>query len=138
MNPQNDKRDFEVFFDSKCPLCRREIEWLRRLDRQQRILFTDIVDPAFDPSSIGRTREELMAQIHGRLPNGEWSVGVETLRRLYWAVGFHKLVAFSRWPIVRQGLSVGYWAFAKIRPRLQRSGGASDFCPGGNCHLVEK
>lgn len=48
---------------------------LSRSDRDSRILFTDISDPGFDPSGTGRSWDELMARIHGRLPDGElWRV----------------------------------------------------------------
>lgn len=46
-------QDVEVFFDGQCPLCRREIDWLRRMDSQQRIAFTDISEPTFSPSAQG-------------------------------------------------------------------------------------
>ncbi len=38
---------FEVFYDGDCPLCKREIGMLRRLDRRRWVRFTDIADPAF-------------------------------------------------------------------------------------------
>ncbi len=108
----------EVFHDGACPLCAREMRWLRRLDRHQRIRFTDISDPAFDPASTGLTFETLMARIHGRLPDGPVIEGVEVFRQLYAAAGFAKLAAFSRWPGVAQVMSAGYWLFAKNRLRL--------------------
>ncbi|MCA9152358.1 MAG: DUF393 domain-containing protein, partial [Planctomycetales bacterium] len=36
----------EVFYDGDCPLCKREIGFLQRRDRQGRIRFTDIANPA--------------------------------------------------------------------------------------------
>jgi predicted DCC family thiol-disulfide oxidoreductase YuxK len=109
---------FEVFHDGACPLCAREVAVLRRLNRRGRILFTDIADPAFAPSSVGRTQEELMAKIHGRLPSGDLVEGVEVFRQLYTAVGFGPLVSLTRLPGVRHALDVGYRLFAKNRLRL--------------------
>lgn len=109
----------EVFFDGACPLCRREIALLRRLDGgRSRIRFTDIDAPGFDPTPIGQTRAELMARIYGRLPDGSLVTGVEVFRRLYAAVGFGPLVALTRLPGIRQVLDAAYAVFAKNRLRL--------------------
>ena len=110
--------EVEAFYDGGCPLCQREIGWLRRLDRQQKIRFTDIDDPTFQPQAVGKSYEELMARMHGRLPDGTWIEGVEVFRRLYAAVGFRRLAAVSRWPLIAQLLAVGYALFARNRGRL--------------------
>lgn len=107
----------EVFYDGECPLCRREIGWLRRLDRAHRIRFTDIADPAFDPATAGRSLTQLMDRIHGRLPDGSIIEGVEVFRRLYSAVGWRWPVAVSRWPVVRYALDAAYSLFARNRLR---------------------
>jgi hypothetical protein len=70
----------EVFFDGGCPLCAREMNWLRRRDKSHRIKFTDIHDRGFDPGDHGKPLGELMAQMHGRLPDGTWPRGVEVFR----------------------------------------------------------
>ncbi len=110
--------DIQVFFDGDCPLCRREIGLLRWLDRRGRIAFEDIAAPGFEPGPLGRTQEELMASIHGRLPDGTWIDGVEVFRRLYAAVGLGPLVALSRLPGVSGGLDLAYRLFARNRLRL--------------------
>jgi predicted DCC family thiol-disulfide oxidoreductase YuxK len=76
--------EMEVFYDSACPLCMREIHWLRGLDRAKRIHFTDIASESFDASTLGISWSELMDRIHGRLPDGSIVEGVEALhgRRL--------------------------------------------------------
>ncbi|MCL4204143.1 MAG: DUF393 domain-containing protein [Pirellulaceae bacterium] len=107
--------DIEVFFDGDCPLCRREIAALGRLDRRNRIRFTDIADAGFSPELYGKSMSQLMAQIHGRLPDGSWVVGVEVFRRLYSAVGLSWLVAATRLPVVSPILEFGYRQFAKRR-----------------------
>jgi len=110
--------DVEVFFDGQCPLCVREINMLRRLDRAGRIRFTDIADPAFDPASTGRTFEQLMDRIHARLADGTIIEGVEVFRRLYTAVGFGPIVAITRLPGLSWLLDQGYRLFAKNRLKL--------------------
>lgn len=110
--------DVEVFFDGGCPLCRREIDMLRRRDRRGRIQFTDITAPGFQAADVGKTFDELMARMHGRLPDGGWIEGVEVFRRLYSAIGFGPLVVLSRLPGISQILDLGYAVFAKNRLRL--------------------
>lgn len=117
---------FEVFFDGECPLCRREIEMLRQLDRRGGIAFTDIAAPGFDPSAVALSHAELMARIHGRTADGTIVEGVEVFRRLYAAVGFGPLVALSRVPPIGWVLDAGYRWFAKNRLRLTgRCGGVT-------------
>lgn len=125
--------EIEVFFDGACPLCKREIDWLRKKDADRRILFTDISDPDFRSESTGRTYQELMARIHGRLPDGKLIEGVEVFRRLYSAVGYHRLVSLSRLPVIRTCLDLGYRVFAPIRTRLP-----GRHCRGGHCSTANK
>jgi predicted DCC family thiol-disulfide oxidoreductase YuxK len=108
----------EVFFDGECPLCAKEIAFVRRLDRSSRVLFTDIAAPGFDAASIGRTQDDLMARIQARNPDGSFIEGVEVFRRMYAAVGLSPLVALTRLPGITQLLDAGYRWFAKNRLRL--------------------
>ena len=86
----------------------------------------DASGPAFDGARPGRSFDELMGEIHGRLPDGTWITGVEVFRRLYGAVGFRWLVAVSRWPGVRPALDAAYRLFA--RHRLHLTGRCTDQC----------
>jgi len=108
----------EMFYDGDCPLCVREARMPGRLDRNERILFTNIASPEFDGSSLGKTQGELMAEMHGRLADGTWVTGVEVFRRLYSAVGFGPAVWLTRLPMITQLLDIGYRVFAKNRLRL--------------------
>ena len=109
---------FEVFFDGDCPLCLREIKLLRLMDRKKRIVFTDISDASFSPESIGKSMDELMARIHGRLPDGTLIEGVDVFRHLYSAVGLRPLVAITRLPGITKMLDLGYVWFAKNRLKI--------------------
>lgn len=111
----NDQRGdrFEVFFDGECPLCKREIDMVRRMDKQGKLILTDIADPGFKPP--GLELDTLMREIHGRRSDGSFVIGVEVFREIYSRVGYRPLVAPTRWPIVRHVLNLGYWGFAKLR-----------------------
>jgi predicted DCC family thiol-disulfide oxidoreductase YuxK len=108
----------EVFFDGGCPLCLREINMLRRWDRKNRIRFTDIDAPEFHAEVLGKTQDDLMAHIQGRLADGTWIRGVEVFRELYSAVGLGWLVQLTRLPVLSHMLDWGYSLFAKNRLRL--------------------
>lgn len=105
----------EVFYDGDCPLCIREINMLRRLDKQNKIRFTNIADPEFDATTTGVTWQALMDRIHGRLPDGTLIEGVEVFRQLYSAVGFEPIVKITRWPGISHLLDWAYKVFAKNR-----------------------
>jgi predicted DCC family thiol-disulfide oxidoreductase YuxK len=120
---------FEVFYDGDCPLCKREIGLIRRMDRRRRILFTDIADPLFRPETVGKTMDELMAQIYGRLPDGSLVTGVEVFRRLYGAIGVGPVVWLSRLPGISGLLDWSYRIFARNRLRF------TGRCAGGVCKV---
>jgi predicted DCC family thiol-disulfide oxidoreductase YuxK len=122
MNPE-----VEVFFDGECPLCTKEIAFVRRLDTRARIRFTDIAAPDFDAHTIGRTHDDLMARIHAQLPDGTLIEGVEVFRRMYAAAGLGPVVALTRLPGVVQLLDASYRWFAKNRLRL------TGRCDDGTC-----
>ena len=82
------------------------------MDVNNRLTLTDIAHENFDPQTVGKPLDTLMREIHGRHDDGNWVVGVEVFREIYGRVGFGKLTALSRWPIVRSILNVGYACFA--------------------------
>ena len=128
MNMNHRDYEVEVFYDGQCPLCLREIRMLRWMDRKQRILFTDISREGFSPEAYGKDMDELMGEIHARLPDHTWITGVEVFRRLYSAVGFKTLASLTRLPIVSGLLDFGYNVFAKNRLRLTGRCSASGEC----------
>jgi len=120
-----------VLYDGDCPLCTREIEMLRRRDPEGRAArFEDIAAPGFDPARYGKTRAELMARIHGVLPDGRLVEGVEVFRRVYAAVGLGWLVRPTGWPLLRPAFDAAYRWFARNRLRLT---GRSDACTPEAC-----
>jgi predicted DCC family thiol-disulfide oxidoreductase YuxK len=120
-----------VLYDGDCPLCRREIRLLQRLDRGRgRLQFEDIAAADFQPGAYGLDAAASMARIHGVLPDGSVVEGMEVFRRAYAAVGLGWLLAPTRWPGLRGLADRAYRVFA--RNRLRWTGRASE-CESGSC-----
>lgn len=109
----------QLFFDGDCPLCGREVAWLKKRDQHDLIRATDISTPGFEPP-CGLTIEKMMSRIHARLPCGEVIEGVDVFRHLYTIVGLGWWVPASRLPGVRQLLDLAYRVFARYRRPLGR------------------
>jgi predicted DCC family thiol-disulfide oxidoreductase YuxK len=107
-----------VLYDGDCPLCSREIRFLEKRDRGcGRIRFDDIAEPSFDPAVYGLDARQVMARIHGVLPDGTVVEGVDVFRRAYAAVGLGWLMAPTRWPGLRRLAELAYRTFARNRLR---------------------
>lgn len=104
---------FEVFFDGQCPMCKLEIAMVRKRDKHNRLILTDIAAPDFEATD--RPLNTLMREIHGRYPNGKYVTGVEVFREIYQRTGFGKLYAPSKLPVIRLIYDLGYKVFAWLR-----------------------
>ena len=111
-------QQLSVFFDGDCPLCRREIDWLRRRDVQGRVAFVDIGAPDFEASDYPRTQDELMAEIHGQRADGAWLTGVDLFAELYQLTGLPFLSWLFSNRLLYPLLNFSYRLFARNRLRL--------------------
>lgn len=110
---------FKILIDGGCALCAREATLLEKLDRERgRLVMENIADPDFDPSRYGKTYEQVMAHIHGVLPDGTVIEGMEVFRRAYAAVGWGWLLAPTALPVLRPVFDALYRLFARIRLKL--------------------
>ncbi len=108
----------EVWFDGDCPLCRREIALMRRLDRRGRIVFTDV---ATGQGVCPIDRAELLARFHAR-EDGRLVSGAEAFAAMWRVIPLlAPLGRLARNRAVLAGLERLYLAFLKIRPSLQRA-----------------
>jgi predicted DCC family thiol-disulfide oxidoreductase YuxK len=124
---------FKLLYDGECPFCRREVRWLRRLDRQGHLAFEDISSPEVEPERHSVSREELLGVIHGVFPDGRIVRKVEVFRQAYRAVGLGWLLAPTGWPALRLVFDGLYSLFARYRVPLGRLFGRS--CGSGTCEV---
>ncbi len=119
-----------VFFDGACPICAREIAFMKRLDRRRHLTFCDFSHPDYDAASIGVAPAELGRVIHARWADGSVITGVEVFRAMWEAVGLGLLAKLSRLSVVEPLVLKAYAWFARNRLRLT---GRSHACTGDVC-----
>src|SRR4051794_7735079 len=124
---------FKVLYDGECPFCRLEARWLGKLSRSGQLVLEDIADPDFDPAAYHTTLPDLMGSLHGAFPDGRMTLGMETFRNAYRAVGLGWLLAPTGWPVLRPIFDFCYLLFARYRVRLGGLFGRS--CANDRCSL---
>ena len=123
----------KLLYDGDCPLCVKEIGFLRRRDRQDRLAFEDITQPGFDAAAFGLERPALDAEMHAVLPDGRVLRRVAVFREAYRLVGLGWLVSWTAWPGFAQIADLGYSVFARYRVRIGRLFGRT--CDDGSCSI---
>ena len=110
--------DLIVWYDGGCPLCRREIAWMRRLDRRRSIDFIDV--SAASPQACPLDRTELLARFHAS-ESGRLLSGAAAFAAMWRAIPLLRPLGLAaRSPRVLSALEAVYRVFLRIRPRLQR------------------
>jgi predicted DCC family thiol-disulfide oxidoreductase YuxK len=126
----------KLLYDGNCPICRREVQWLKRRDRKENLLLEDIADPAFRADRHGLTQEAVMGAIHGIRSDGSVLRGMAVIREAYRAIGMGWIMAPTGWPIVRPITDWLYRVFARNRLRL--GGFFGHGCDGDSCRMKGK
>ena len=105
-----------VWFDGGCPLCRREIALMHRLDRRQAITFLDVDDGTI---ACPLDRGEMLARFHAS-ENGEVLSGAAAFAAMWRAIpALRPLGLLARAPGVLPVLEGLYRLFLKARPAMQ-------------------
>lgn len=107
----------EVWFDGGCPLCRREIALMRRLDRRGAITFTDVSD---GQGACPIDRADLLARFHAR-EAGVMLSGAAAFAAMWRAIPLLRpLGLMARNKTLLTLLERLYVVFLRIRPGLVR------------------
>lgn len=105
-----------VWHDGGCPLCRREIDLMRRLDRKGAITFIDASDGAnVCPVDRSRMLERFHASEDGRMLSGGAAFAA-----MWRAIPvLRPLGQIARVPLALKMLETAYLGFLRVRPQLQ-------------------
>jgi predicted DCC family thiol-disulfide oxidoreductase YuxK len=119
-----------VLYDHACPMCRAEMQRLKRRDTTDRLRLVDIVDKDFRAEAWGFSAQSLADALHARAPDRRWLIGMAAIRHVYAQVGLGWLLAPTGWPLVGRMFDRLYAWIARNRMWVSRAWGAN--C-GGAC-----
>ncbi len=111
-------RNVKVWYDSKCPLCEREIALMRRLDTEGAIDFVDVYSARECPLEPAA----LLQRFHAQESDGPLVSGAAAFAAMWRAIPrLRWLGRAAAWPPLLWLLERAYRLFLLIRPRLQRA-----------------
>jgi predicted DCC family thiol-disulfide oxidoreductase YuxK len=110
----------ELLYDGACPLCVREVNFLKTKDADRGLVsFVDIDRADYDPAAhAGISFETAMGRIHAILPDGTIVKNVEVFRRIYEILGIGWVYAITRIPAIEYIANLLYGIWADLRLRL--------------------
>ena len=118
-----------LLFDGACPLCMREVRFLKVRDLNKRIAFVDIDAQEYAAADHGGiTYREAMGRIHALRADGTVLQDVEVFREAYRLVGLGWVYAPTRWPLIGPLVNGIYRLWASQRLRLTRRPGLDQLC----------
>lgn len=117
----------DLLYDSECPICQMEVDFLQKRDIHNRIRFTDLSSPNYNPEEHGNVSfEKGMRKIRAVLPDKTVITGVEVFRRTYEAIGLGWMFEITKLPIIGQAADALYDIWAENRLRITGRGDLAD------------
>ena len=110
--------ELTLLYDGGCPLCLREVSFLRRRDEHKRLAFVDVDAADYKPEAwAGISYRQAMARIHAIRPDGTVLINVAVFREAYRLIGLGWLYAPTTWPGVRPLVNrlYDFWASRRLQ-----------------------
>jgi predicted DCC family thiol-disulfide oxidoreductase YuxK len=126
--------ELTLLYDGGCPLCLREVTFLRGRDQsrnpqQRRLAFVDIDAADYDPTSHGDiSYREAMGRIHAIRADGSVLRDVAVFRSAYELIGLGWLYAPTAWPVIGPIADGLYGLWARWRLPLTRRPDLDQLC----------
>ncbi|ELR97025.1 thiol-disulfide oxidoreductase DCC family protein [Gloeocapsa sp. PCC 73106] len=107
----------KLLYDGECPLCLREVNFLRNKDRGRGLIaFVDISADDYSPeANAGIDFATAMGRIHAILPDNTVIENLEVFRRIYSLLGMGWVYGFTKLPILGAIADAIYSVWAKYR-----------------------
>ncbi|WP_320676233.1 DUF393 domain-containing protein [Prochlorococcus sp. MIT 1300] len=118
-----------LLFDGGCPLCQREVSFLRARDSLKCISFVDIDSPDYNPKLFkGISYREAMGRIHAISSSGEVLKDVRVFREAYRLVGLGWVYEPTTWPLIGTFVDAAYRFWSRRRLSFTRRPSIDQLC----------
>lgn len=107
-----------IFYDGLCPLCAKEMNYLKRNNKNGALKFVDITHEDFSKYYPELDFKALNERIHAMQDNGKMLIGLDALHKAWQLIGKGWLYAPSRLPVIRWIADRVYVMFARHRYRI--------------------
>ena len=123
------KAKLTLLFDGGCPLCLREVKFLRSRDTHENISFIDIDSPDYQPDLFsGISYKDAMGRMHAINESGEILKDVAVFREAYRLIGLGWIYAPTNLPILGSLTDQVYKLLAQWRLPLTRRPSLEQLC----------
>ena len=103
------KAKLTLLFDGGCPLCLREVKFLRSRDTLKNISFVDIDSSDYEPDIYsGISYKDAMGRIHAINESGKILRDVTVFREAYRLIGLDWIYAPTRWSLLGRFIDLIY------------------------------
>ncbi|PKF79802.1 DUF393 domain-containing protein [Vibrio sp. vnigr-6D03] len=104
-----------IFYDGTCPLCKAEMDQLKRFDTHQRLVLEDLYQPDFSHKYPNISVTDANRILHALDDNNQLLLGLDVTQAAWNAVGEKPWVNWLRKPYIRPVADWVYLRFAKHR-----------------------
>ncbi len=118
-----------LLFDGGCPLCLREVKFLRSRDKLKNIKFVDIDSSDYEPDVYsGISYKDAMGRVHAINESGKIIRDVTVFREAYRLIGLGWIYAPTKWPLLGSLIDQVYKVWAQWRLPITRRPSLEKLC----------
>ena len=123
------KNKLTFLYDGQCPLCLREVNFLKDKDKSNFIKFVDISNSDYSPVKFRNiSYDDAMSNLHGILSNGNVIKGLDVLILSYELIDMSWLYAPAKIPYISGIIRAFYRFWAKNRLKITGRGNTLSSC----------
>ena len=123
------KNKLTFLYDGQCPLCLREVNFLKKKDKSKFIKFVDISNSDYSSIKFGNiSYEDAMSNLHGILSNGNVIKGLDVLILSYELIDMSWLYAPAKIPYISVIIRAFYRFWARNRLKITGRGNTLKSC----------